>query len=252
VANAIMRPPLLALDRLQQRRATALLLSTPAAAASIHDLAASSSRIHMLPYGVDTEQFTPSPDSPTAAPEILFLGSLTRRKGIMTLLEAFDAVIRRVPQCRLRIAGAGPEEGAIRQLLAASPWRSSVELAGRVARPFVPELLRRCSVLCVPSLGEPFGLVALEAMASGKPVVGTDAGGLAHLIPARGGRKVPPGDGEALAKALVELLESPALCSDMGKFNRALVESSYSWESIIQRLEAIYHQIVEAPPAATA
>jgi glycosyltransferase involved in cell wall biosynthesis len=247
MARAITAARLLALDRLQQRRARALLLSTPAAMSRIHEQALVAGRVHLLPYGVDTRHFTPVSASASATPEILFIGSLTERKGALTLLHAFDAVIRRLPRCRLRIAGVGPEEAAIRALVAASPWHASVELLGGVTRPFIPQLLGRCSVLCVPSRGEPFGLVALEAMASGKPVVGTDAGGLAHLISARGGRKVPPGDAAALANALLEVLESPALAAEMGAFNRALVESSYSWDSVIERLEAIYHQSLDPP-----
>jgi glycosyltransferase involved in cell wall biosynthesis len=246
LASAITRRPLRALDVLQQRRAAALLLSTPAAAARIDARTAGSGRVHVLPYGVDTQRFRPGP-AHRGPPQILFLGSLTCRKGIDTLLTAFDAVVRRVPDCRLRIAGTGPAESSIRESLASAPWRSAVELVGGVGRALVPELLRECSVLCVPSLGEPFGLVALEAMATGKPVVGTNAGGLGHVIPEGGGRRVAPGDAAALASALIEILGSPELCSEMGEFNRALAESAYSWDNVITRLEAIYYGILAGP-----
>jgi glycosyltransferase involved in cell wall biosynthesis len=95
-------------------------------------------------------------------------------------------------------------------------------------------------VACVPSYGEPFGLAALEAMASGLPVVGTAAGGLAHVLPDDGGVKVPPGDAELLAEALAALLTDPARREAMGTANRRLVERDYAWDSVIDRLERIY------------
>jgi glycosyltransferase involved in cell wall biosynthesis len=250
LARAVTREPLRALDVLQQRRAAALLISTPAASRRLDPQAAASGRVHLLPYGVDTHRFSPGPQPRSGPPEILFLGSLNWRKGVGTLLAAFAAVVERIPECRLRIAGTGPAEGALRDRLASVPWRSAVELVGGVERSRVPELLRACSVVCMPSFGEPFGLVALEAMATGKPVIGTAAGGLDYVISERGGRRVPPGDAAALAGALIEVLSSASLCLEMGERNRALAESTYAWESVITRLEAIYYDILACPERA--
>jgi glycosyltransferase involved in cell wall biosynthesis len=115
-----------------------------------------------------------------------------------------------------------------------------------VARDQVPSLMRDCAVYCLPSFGEPFGMSALEAMACARPVVATDAGGLAHLVSDEGGRKVPPGDPGALASALAEVLGDPALRRSMGEHNRRVAERRYAWPRVIERLEAAYAEAIGA------
>jgi glycosyltransferase involved in cell wall biosynthesis len=122
-------------------------------------------------------------------------------------------------------------------------YSENIRLLGRVERKRVPELLSSCSALCVPSYGEPFGLSALEGMAMRRPVVGTDAGGLQHIIPEEGGYKVPPGDAEALANALRNVLSSPQRRREMGRLNRQVVEEKYQWEKVIDRLENVYYEL---------
>jgi D-inositol-3-phosphate glycosyltransferase len=75
------------------------------------------------------------------------------------------------------------------------------------------------------------------------PVVATDSGGLAHLVRPEGGRRVPPGDPDALAAALTELVSSPSLRREMGAFNRKLVTQRYSWDAVVDRLEQIYDEV---------
>ena len=89
-------------------------------------------------------------------------------------------------------------------------------------------------------------MTALEAMACARPVVATAAGGLQHLVPGDGGRKVPPGDSAALAGALRELLSDPQLRRAMGERNRAEIEWRFSWSRVGERLEAIYAEVVSA------
>jgi glycosyltransferase involved in cell wall biosynthesis len=100
--------------------------------------------------------------------------------------------------------------------------------------------MRRSSVVCVPSFGEAFGLVALEAMACGRPIVGTEASGLAYLIADQGGHKVPVGDVDKLAQSLIAILRDPAKARVMGEFNRSLAERRYAWPRVIQELEEAY------------
>ena len=89
-------------------------------------------------------------------------------------------------------------------------------------------------------------MTALEAMACGKPVVATDAGGLRHLVPDEGGRKVPPGDVDALAAALAEMLPALELRRAMGAHNRRTVEQRYSWRAVVDRLEDAYGEAIAA------
>jgi glycosyltransferase involved in cell wall biosynthesis len=98
-------------------------------------------------------------------------------------------------------------------------------------------------VYCLPSLGEPFGVSALEAMASGLPVVSTTAGGLGHLVPDEGGIKVAPRDPAALADALISLLRDPGRRAEMGRVNREVVMRDYDWERVVDRLESFYRQL---------
>jgi glycosyltransferase involved in cell wall biosynthesis len=104
--------------------------------------------------------------------------------------------------------------------------------------------MQDCSLYCLPSLGEPFGISAVEAMACGKALVVTDAGGLADLVRPSGGLKVPPADPETLASALLELLTDRARCASMGLYNRELALKEYSWSAAIDRLLGIYQELL--------
>lgn len=232
-----------ALRLAQQRRAQALLITTPAARAKVQTRS-EPPVVELLPYGIDAAAYAPARPDQGRAPTVLYLGSLHYRKGIFTLLEAHERVVRRMPGARLEIAGSGREEAAVRERVAASPARDSIALLGRVEREAVAATLAGADVFCVPSYGEPFGLSALEAMACALPVVATDAGGLAHVVDAEGGLKVPPRDPEALAGALATLLSDPARRAAMGAANRRRVERDYGWPAIIGRLEAIYARSV--------
>jgi glycosyltransferase involved in cell wall biosynthesis len=224
----------------QQRRATTLLLSTPAARAKVHG---PGRRAEVLPYGVDLAAFPPFPPRAGGAgeaPTVVYVGSLSVRKGVFTLVAAFERVAAALPGARLLVAGSGGRERELRARVAASPARDAIELLGHVERAAAAATLARGDVVCVPSYGEPFGLTALEAMACARPVVGTAAGGLAHLVAADGGLLVPPRDERALAGALLELLADPARRAAMGTANRRRAERDFAWDRVIDRLERRY------------
>jgi glycosyltransferase involved in cell wall biosynthesis len=229
----------------QQRRAAVLLLSTAAARSRLRSIGSPRARVRELGYGVDSDFFRPAPPPDEAGhePSVLFLANLQRRKGVLVLLEAFERVATELPHGRLRIAGDGPNGDDVRRAVAASPHRDRIELLGRLDRRASVEAMQASDVYCLPSFSEPFGISALEAMACGRPVVGTNVGGLGHLIRPEGGRAVPAGDAAALAGALAELLRDPDLRRDMGSFNRALVESHYSWDAVIDELESVYDEL---------
>jgi glycosyltransferase involved in cell wall biosynthesis len=183
--------------------------------------------------------------TPELDPHILFLANLHKRKGIYDLLEAFEAVVRAVPQARLTIAGDGPEKERVEQLVDAMPAPNRVTILGAIPRDKVADVFRSCSVYCLPSHGEPFGMAALEAMSCGKPVVATAAGGLDYLVDGEGGVKVPVGDSEKLAEALIRLLKDPQLCRQMGEHNREVAVSAYDWDLVVSNLERIYEQTIQ-------
>lgn len=247
-AAAIARVKL-SLRRREQAAAAALLLTTPAAAPKLTRIGAQRALVRYIGLGVDSDQFAPGSDdhAPGSPPTILFLANLWVRKGILVLLSAFEEVAERVPDCRLLVAGDGSDQDLVAQAVERSPHRHRIELLGRLDRAHAAEAMRTADVYCLPSFSEPFGISALEAMSSGLPVVATDVGGLGHLVRPQGGRTVPPGDRDALAAALVELLGSEDLRRDMGRYNRALVESTYSWDAVIDQLEAVYDEVAPVP-----
>jgi glycosyltransferase involved in cell wall biosynthesis len=237
----------------QQLAADAFIVSTDAARARMALPSLFASRIVELPYGIDTSLFVPKQTQRGGAgPVILYLANLERRKGIFTLLDAFESVAVAMPECKLLIAGAGSAELAVRQRVAKLAAASRVTLLGRVDRENVPGVMQLADVYCLPSIGEPFGMTALEAMACGKPVVAAGAGGLAHLVRAEGGRQFSPGDSRRLATALIEILSSRDLQQRMGEHNRRLAETFYSWPRIVDKLENIYSTVLGSARAGTA
>jgi L-malate glycosyltransferase len=239
----LARPAVVRLNRLiraaQQRRATTVLLSTPAAASRV---AHAPPHVREVPPGIDERAWVPGPER--SGQDVLFLANLEVRKGVHVALDAFERVAPRLPQARLLVAGAGPELERVRERARAA---ERVEVLGHVERDRVMDTMQRCDVYCLASEYEPFGMTALEAMACAKPVVGTAAGGLAHLVPDEGGRKVPPGDADALAEALHELLADAELRRAMGRHNRELVERRYAWAPVVDRLEDAYAEAMRAP-----
>ena len=235
-------------DRWQQKQAAALLLSTPAALKQVYRPDIYRDKIHILPYGIDPTIFNSvtvnSPNDCDGDLNILYLASINYRKGIFTLLEAFERVVASIPSCKLTIAGTGDDLDLVTAKIQQMPCRSQITLIGNVPREKVYEVMSQCTVYCLPSYGEPFGISALEAMSCGKPVVATDAGGLAYLVSDRGGRKVPPKDEKALAEALIEILDSPQLQQKMGEYNLSVISNTYSWNKIIEKLETIYYDLL--------
>lgn len=223
----------------QQRRATSVLLSTPAAASKLAARRGRRPAIYELSAGIDEALWRPPPEE-RAGQDVLFLANLEVRKGIHVLLDAFERLAGELPGARLLVAGEGPEKERVRRRLRESPALEGVHLLGRVPHDRVAATMQACDVYCLPSYGEPFGMTALEAMACARPVVATDSGGLGHLVPDGGGIKVKPGDPAALAAALRELLVDQGLRRAMGTHNRRIVEERYAWGRVGDRLEGVY------------
>src|SRR5205085_1515269 len=139
-------------------------------------------KLFVVPPGIDTEVFAPGESPERYAPIILFLANIVRRKGVFTLLEAFDRVAAEHPNCVLHIGGEGPEKHELIKRANGSRFSSRIRFLGKVDRAQIPAVMKDSDVYCLPSYGEPFGMTALEAMACGKPVVATDMGGLAELV----------------------------------------------------------------------
>jgi glycosyltransferase involved in cell wall biosynthesis len=236
-----------ALASLQQSQADALVITCPAAIERIRSPAVRAGRVHVISHGIHSHEYTPREVLPVKH-SILFLAIVEYRKGIFTLLDAFDKVAPRVADCTLEIWGDGSESAAVDARIAQSPFRERIFRRGRAPRDEVSRIMRTHSVYCMPSYGEPFGMTLLEAMASAVPVVTTDAGGPPYIVHRDGGRVVPMRDVEHLADALVEILADRALQESMGAYNRRRVEQEFDWSRSLDRMESVYAQVLRREP----
>jgi glycosyltransferase involved in cell wall biosynthesis len=169
---------------------------------------------------------TPPDNAAHANRTILFVGIDWERKGGPILIEAFRRVLEKLPDARLIIAGSSPPVAA-----------PNIEVLGRVPLPEISRLLLRSSVLALPSLREPQGVNAIEALMHGIPVVATRIGALPEMVEHRKtGLIVPPNDPPALASALIELLSDPSLCRRYGESARQTSLARYSSSSVSERL----------------
>lgn len=215
----------------------AMALRRAVAVTSVSEAAARSlpirSGVDVIPNGVSLDRFpaSPLPGSRT----VLFAGRLTEEKGVHLLLRAAP-LIRRA-NVRLLVVGEGPLEREVAEAghRGDLEWRGSVDDVG----PFY----RECDAVVVPSLAEGQSLVALEAMASARPVVAAAVGGLLEVVrDGETGILAPPGDPAALAAAAIRLLDAPERAAEMGLAGRRRVEDAYKEEAMIARLTALYER----------
>lgn len=170
---------------------------------------------------------------------VLAVGTVEPRKDYPGLVRAFDAIADRHPGVALAIAGAdGWGADALEEVIAASHARDRVVRLGRVSDDERQALLAEAAVLAYPSVYEGFGLPPLEAMAAGTPVVASRTGALEETL-GDAARLVEQGDVDALAEALDEVLDSPALAAALAE-NGRLEASRYSWEACAQGLVTLY------------
>ncbi|BBL79938.1 GDP-mannose-dependent alpha-(1-2)-phosphatidylinositol mannosyltransferase [Rubrobacter xylanophilus] len=229
VARALLDPT----DRIGRVLCERIAVS-PAAAASAGRYFRSDCWI--IPNGVDVERFSPPPGLGRRPGEVLFVGRPVPRKGLPVLLEAFGRVLDAVPGARLVIVGSRPEDVDVPKRLL-----SSVEVRGVVDGEGLVRAMHSAEVLCAPSTGrESFGMVLVEAMAAGLPVVASDIPGYDRVIThGRDGLLFPPGDPEALAAALTGLLKNPTLRKRLAAAGLRTARR-YDWNRVAGEVERVY------------
>ena len=199
--------------------------------------------VFVIPNGVDTAVFAPPRNAP-GAPRALFVGRLVHRKGVHVLIRAFRLVQREVAGAELVIAGKGPLLRPLRAL--ARRLGVNAQFTGYVSPQELPELYRSARVFAMPSLyAEAFGVTALEAMASGLPVVATACGGLTEVVSnGETGLLVKPGDEKSLAGALALLLSDPRLSRLMGLRARRAAVDRFDWSVVAEKVVRVYARIL--------
>lgn len=186
------------------------------------------------------------------SPTILFLGRLEQGKGIYDLIEVMTRLKTQIPGVRLMCGGVGDIE-KIRKEVLDKGIEANVELLGWVTGSAKEKLLAEAAVYVLPSYSEGLPMGLLEAMASGLPVVATTVGGIPDLVSDRvEGLLIPPGDCDAFADAIDELLRNPELRKSMGAAGLKKVRAEYSAEHICNQIGALYQELGVDPTVSLA
>jgi glycosyltransferase involved in cell wall biosynthesis len=209
------------------------------------------SRATVIPCGVDTTRFRPGPagSGESVQNRLLFVGRLVERKGIGNVIEALESL----PSATLDIAGGPPPDrldddehvGRLRHLAERFGVADRVRFLGAVQRAAVPALMRSAHIVVDVPWYEPFGIVPVEAMACGRPVVGSAVGGLLDtVLPGVTGELVPPRRPDLLAPAIDRLLTAPDLVQAYGRAGRARAVREYQWSRVATATARVYAAVL--------
>ena len=209
----------------------------------------------VIPNGIDVGRFQNQPPYPELRDgmcNILFVGRLEYRKGLGYLLRAFQQLKPQFPQLRLIIVGDGPLRRWYGNFIARKQL-DDVVMAGYVPAGELPRYYASCDVFCSPATGdESFGIVLLEAMASGRPIVATSIDGFREVVThGREGLLVERKSRRQLAYALQTLIANPALRAEMGQAG-LVTARKYDWERVIDQVTDVYQHALNSAQPATA
>lgn len=205
----------------------------------------------IIPNGVHVDAFAHGPMLPghtrgVDGPTIGFLGRFDEpRKGLPVLLDAMRTVVRSHPGARLLVAGRG-DAAELRELIGPD-LQPHVSLLGTISEADKAAFLRSVDVYCAPNLlGESFGVILIEALAAGAPIVASDLDAFARVLDdGRAGVLVPRGNAAALARALDDLIGDPARRAELSA-RGAGVAAAYDWQVLARRILAVYETVVVA------
>lgn len=213
-------------------------------------------KIVVIPNGINIEDVTTNYSKeecrnklqlPVNKKLILFLGSVVPYKGPDVLLKALHLVKKEVPDVKLILAGRGPMLNELKELSKKLDLDENIEFLGFVDESLKSLYFKSSDIFCLPSttMSEAFGIVNLEAMASGIPIVSSNFGGIPDIVKeGENGLLAEPGDVEGLADALIYLLKNEDIRKKMGDDGLKKVER-YSWEKIAEDTEKIYKKLVK-------
>ncbi len=198
-------------------------------------------RVWFIPNGVGPEFFHVRSFSGGIATKLLFVGTWIDHKGTYYLAEAFEKVLRVIPEARLTIAGCLEAEEKVRRCFAPAA-QAALEVWPFVSRAEIPSLYAEHEIFVLPSLMEGMPLVVLEAMASGMPVVTTESSGMTDLVEdSHDGLFVIPGETESLSAAIVRLCRDPELRERLGSAAQEKMKR-YTWSESARRHEMVFNR----------
>ncbi len=205
----------------------------------------------VIPNGIDFAHFntplSPPPQLADDRPTVLFVGRLEKRKGLRFLLRAWSSVLERHPRARLVVVGRGRPLEGYKRFADRQGWSpSDVVFAGYVAAEDLPRYYQRADVFCAPNTGqESFGIVLLEAMAAGAPIVASNIPGYRDVVVhEEHGLLVPPSDAGAIAAAISSLLDSTEVREAMGLSGQARARL-YDWPRVAAQVLDYYDFVLD-------
>ncbi|WP_414584662.1 glycosyltransferase family 4 protein [Scytonema sp. PCC 10023] len=264
--NTINTIPLIATTRLAVEKqvletAERIVATSPQEQEHMRSLVSTKGSIDIIPCGTDIGQFGCVDRQAARAklgidPEaklVLYVGRFDPRKGIETLVRAVAESKLRSEKLQLIIGGGsrpghsdGMERSRIESIVAELGMSDFTTFPGRLSQEILPYYYAAADVCVVPSHYEPFGLVAIEAMASHTPVVASDVGGLQFtVVPEETGLLAPPQDVGAFSTAIDRILANPQWRDQLGQAARKRVETKFSWEGVASELAQLYTQLLQ-------
>ncbi len=233
-------PIIIDLTRIALRRAKKVVVVSQALASVIHSIGIPLLKISVIPDGVDTAYFTPLPYE-VRSNSILYVGSLIERKGIKYLIQAFSSVINHYIDYKLIIVGEGPQRQEYEELARSVVSPTQVIFTGALSQKQVAEAMQQAKLFVLPSIEEGLGVVLLEALASGTPIVASQVGGISDVVDSQLGILVPPRESDALAKAIIAILGlSEGDRKEMHENARKQAVERYDWAIIARRIIELY------------
>lgn len=213
-------------------------------------------KIEIIPNGIRPEAYQPLSqysfrEQLHLSPEekiVFYIGRLVQEKGIQILLEAAPLILERFPQTTFAIAGKGPFEVHLKNRTREMGLEGKVHFLGYIDDQARNDLYHAAAAAVFPSLYEPFGIVALEAMASGTPVVVSSVGGLDEIVEhEKDGLKVYPNDARSLAEQVCRILSAEDWAASLAENAHDKAVNNYSWKKIARQTSELYEEIIFSP-----
>jgi glycosyltransferase involved in cell wall biosynthesis len=233
-------------------KSVALTVVSQAMKNKVVDMGIAPDKVQVISMGVDLKHlFTPDPKVARSSHELLFVGRLVEVKGLPVLLKAIPKLLVHSPDIRLSVAGAGPLEAGLKELLLQLNILDKVDFLGMVSQRQLPVLYQRATLAIFPfimtksGIQEGFGLVVVEAMGCECPVIAGDLPAIHDSIThGESGLLVPSDNSEVLAETIIRSLNDPDLRFKLAREGRKRVVEEFDWEVITEKYKKLYNKLI--------
>ena len=207
----------------------------------VHGFELPPEKVHLVPNGIDVHRWDGSERRTGDGPLVVAWGRIQYEKGFQVLARAIGLLRNRLPGVRCVIAGRGTYLPELQSHLDVEGVGDIVQLAGFLGDDQLRDLIARSSCVVIPSLYEPFGIVALEGMAAGSPTIVARTGGLAEIVEGTGaGLLFEPGNHHELADRIAEVVDDRGLADRLCTSARALLAARYTWDAVAAQTTDVY------------